>query len=72
MGSVEFVEKHAEILNAQAVAYINVDFGVKGTTELQALGTRTSVKLNAVLKSCRHPAAVMLQARQACRTYSPL
>jgi len=39
MGSVEFVEKHAEILNAQAVAYINVDFGVKGTTELQALGT---------------------------------
>lgn len=39
LGSVEFVEKHAHILNAQAVAYINVDFGVKGTTKLQAKGT---------------------------------
>jgi N-acetylated-alpha-linked acidic dipeptidase len=41
LGSVEFVEKHAHILNAQAVAYINVDFGVKGTTKLQAKGTLT-------------------------------
>jgi Zn-dependent M28 family amino/carboxypeptidase len=43
LGSVEFVEKHAHILNAQAVAYINVDFGVKGTTKLQAKGTLGTV-----------------------------
>lgn len=39
LGSVEFVEKHARILDMQTVAYINVDFGVKGTSKLQAKGT---------------------------------
>jgi hypothetical protein len=39
LGSVEFVERHASVLATQAVAYFNVDFGVKGREKFSAKGT---------------------------------
>lgn len=77
LGSVEFVEKHAHILNAQAVAYINVDFGVKGTTTLQAKGTLSPLYSHLFFlgggssSTHRHIVVGGVQARRICRACSP-
>ncbi len=49
LGSVEFVERHAALLRAQTVAYINVDFGVKGTHKLLAKGKSPIILKNLVV-----------------------